>query len=204
MFKLESLPYDYNALEPYIDEATMRLHHDKHQQTYLDKFNSALEKYPDWFQKTPEEILTDLNKVPEEIRTAVRNNGGGFANHNLFWASLSPIKEEENLPRGEFLEAVNEKFGSLDNFRREFIDKGLNHFGSGYVWVVINHQGQLEIITLPNQDSPLSIGLTPILNVDLWEHAYYLKYNNRRAEYLEKIFNILNWPDINYRYKQAF
>ena len=195
---LEPLPYDYSALEPYIDEQTMRLHHDKHHQGYVDKLNAALDGQEDLAAKSIEDLITELSLVPENIRTAVRNNGGGHANHLLFWSIL---KKDMKIS-GEIKTAIEKKFGDLEKFKEEFSAAALNRFGSGWAWLVVNN-GQLEITSTANQDSPLSEGKIPILGLDVWEHAYYLKYQNKRPDYIAAFWNIVNWDQINNNYQKA-
>ena len=193
---LEPLPYAYDALEPYIDEQTMRIHHGKHHQTYVDKLNAALEGHES-LQETPlGKLLENLDQVPDDIRTAVRNHGGGHANHSFFWPTL---KKDVGFG-GEIVDAVNSSFGSYDNFKQSFSNSAALLFGSGWTWLVWD-QGKLEIITTPNQDNPLSQGKKPILGLDVWEHAYYLKYQNRRPEYIEAFFNVINWDVVNQNLK---
>ncbi len=192
---LPQLPYNYNTLEPYIDEKTIEIHHSKHHQAYIDKLNIALQKHPDLFEKSIKELLKNINSVPEDIRTAVKNNGGGHFNHTLFWENLSPNSPKE--PKGELKEAINNKFGSFENFKKEFTEQATLHFGSGWTWLCIEPNNELIIISTKNQNCPLSEGLTPILTIDLWEHSYYLKYQNRRPEYIEAWWNIVNWEKIN-------
>ena len=199
-FELPALPYDYAALEPTIDEATMKLHHDKHHQTYVTNLNGAVEKHPDLGKKTPEELLKDLASVPEEVRTVVRNNGGGHVNHTMFWQLMKPGGGGE--PQGAIAEQIGEDFGTFDAFQKQFNEAAAKQFGSGWGWLVYRG-GKLEIITTPNQDSPLMQGLYPILGNDVWEHAYYLKYNNRRPEYLAAWWKVVNWEEINKRFEQA-
>ena len=199
-YKLPDLPYDYNALEPHIDEQTMRIHHDKHHGTYVDKVNAALEGHDDLASKSIEELMSNLGAVPEDIRTAVRNNGGGHVNHSLFWQLLSPNGGGE--PTGEVAEAINAKFGSFEAFKDEFANAAAGRFGSGWAWLVVNN-GELEVTSTPNQDTPLSEGKTPILGLDVWEHAYYLKYQNRRPEYINAFFNVVNWDEVNKRFGAA-
>ena len=199
-FELPPLPYDYAALEPTIDEATMKLHHDKHHQTYVTNLNGAVEKHPDLGKKTPEELLKDLASVPEEVRTVVRNNGGGHVNHTMFWQIMKPGGGGE--PQGGIAEQIQEDFGNFDTFKKQFNEAAAKQFGSGWGWLVYRG-GKLEIITTPNQDSPLMQGLFPILGNDVWEHAYYLKYNNRRPEYLAAWWNVVNWDEVNKRFEQA-
>ena len=195
---LPKLPYAFDALEPYIDAKTMEIHHGKHHQTYIDKLNKALEKYPELQDKSAEELLKNLDAIPENIRTAVRNHGGGHLNHSFFW----PILKKDVEPSGEVLEAVNEKFGNFDAFKEEFSTKAANLFGSGWCWLVLNN-GELEIMTTGNQDNPISQGKTPILGLDVWEHAYYLKYQNKRADYITEWWNVVNWEQVNENYKKA-
>ena len=199
-FDLPSLPYDYTALEPTIDEATMKLHHDKHHQTYVTNLNGAVEKHPDLGNKTPEELLKDLASVPEEVRTVVRNNGGGHVNHTMFWQIMKPGGGGD--PQGAIAEQIAEDFGTFDAFQKQFNEAAAKQFGSGWGWLVFRG-GKLEIITTPNQDSPFMQGLFPILGNDVWEHAYYLKYNNRRPEYLAAWWKVVNWDEVNKRFEQA-
>ena len=198
-FELPRLEYAYYSLEPHIDEATMKLHHDKHHQAYTDKFNEALSKYPELFSKKPEDMLKDLGKISEDIRTAVRNNGGGYVNHSFFWKIL---KKDVEI-KGKIKNALEKKFGSIDNFKKEFSDAATTVFGSGWAWLVLNADRELEIIKTQNQDSPLSLGMIPLLVIDVWEHAYYLKYQNRRAEYVAGFFNVINWKRVEENFKEA-
>ena len=195
---LPKLSYEYNALEPYIDEQTMKLHHGKHHQTYVDKLNAALEGHPDLQNKPVEELIKDLNKVPESIRTAVRNHGGGHLNHSFFWQLL---KKDVGFD-GDISKAINAKFGSFEKFKEEFTNSGLNRFGSGYAWLVVDN-GKLSVMSTANQDSPLSEGKTPILIVDVWEHSYYLKWQNRRADYIKEWWNVVNWDQVLHNLKSA-
>ena len=195
---LPNLPYAYNALEPHFDEATMKIHHTKHHQTYVDKLNSALEKYPKLQEKRVEELLKDLTNIPEDIRTAVRNHGGGHFNHSFWW----PMLKKEVKFSGEVAEAIKKKFGSYEEFKKKFTENALTLFGSGWCWLVMN-KGQLEIMQTANQDSPMSQGKMPILGIDLWEHSMYLKFQNRKIEYLEAFFNLINWKQVNGNYKKA-
>lgn len=197
MHVLEPLPYDYAALEPHFDEATMRLHHDKHHQTYVDKLNDALKDAPDLAEKPVEDLLRDLESVPEAIRTAVRNHGGGHHNHALFWASLSP---EATNPSDQLLAAITANFGGLPQLQEQLTAAALGQFGSGWGWLV-KRGDKLLVVALPNQDSPLSVGDIPLLNVDVWEHAYYLHYQNRRADYLAAWWNLINWPEVERRWR---
>lgn len=197
-YTLPDLSYDYNALEPYIDEQTMKIHHDKHHQAYVDKLNAALESHNDLASKSVEELLVDLNAIPEEIRTAVQNNGGGHANHSFFWQVMKKNVEIA----GEIKQAIEDKFGSIKEFEGQFTKAATRQFGSGWAWLVVSN-GELEIITTANQDSPLSAGKTPILCIDVWEHAYYLKYQNKRPDYIEAFFNLINWDQANENLKAA-
>ena len=196
MFSIKPLSYDYGALEPMIDEATMRAHHGKHHQAYCDKFNAALEKFPDLAVKSAEELITHLDRLPEEIRLSVRNMGGGFVNHTLFFDLLSPTGEGGK-PGEELTQAINQTWGSFENFQAEFASQAAGLFGSGWTFLVKRSEGQLAIINLPNQDSPLTIGDKPLLLLDLWEHAYYLKYQNRRADYITFWWKVVNWNKVN-------
>ncbi|AKS67020.1 superoxide dismutase [Staphylococcus schleiferi] len=196
-FELPKLPYDYDALEPHIDKETMVLHHDKHHNTYVTKLNAAVEG-TDLENKSIEDLIANLDSVPEDKRTAVRNNGGGHLNHSFFWQIISPNSEE----KGEVVDKIKEQWGSLDAFKKEFADKAAGQFGSGWAWLVVNN-GQLEIVTTPNQDSPLTNGQTPILNLDVWEHAYYLKYQNKRPDYINSFWNVVNWEKVDELYQAA-
>jgi Fe-Mn family superoxide dismutase len=194
-FELPKLPYEYIALEPFIDEQTMTIHHTKHHQTYVDKLNDALKDSPDLQSKSIEELLTSLDSVPENIRTAVRNNGGGHWNHSFFWKLLRAGKDG-NMPDGAVADAINKKFTDFENFKKEFTAAGVGRFGSGWAWLIAKN-GELSIVSTPNQDNPImdSSG-APILGLDVWEHAYYLKYQNRRPEYIEAFWNIVNWDQV--------
>ncbi|HEX2053589.1 MAG TPA: superoxide dismutase [Actinomycetota bacterium] len=200
-YTLPELPYPYDALEPYIDEETMRVHHTKHHQTYIDKLNAAMEGET-LADKSVEELLEDYANLPERIQKAVRNHGGGHANHSLFWKILTP-NQADSEPRGPLGTAVEMQFGSFDQLKEIFKTTAVNHFGSGWAWIVIKagerkskDQKKLLVLSLPNQDSPLMGGHTPILGLDLWEHAYYLKYQNRRADYIEAFWNVVNWKEV--------
>lgn len=197
--ELPPLPYDYAALEPTIDQQTMKLHHDMHHGAYVKNLNAALEKYPNLQSKKVEELLRDLNAVPEDIRTTVRNNGGGHVNHTMFWKIMKPNGGGD--PSGKVAEVIKQTFGSFKDFQAKFNDAGAKQFGSGWVWLAGKPNGEVQIISTPNQDSPYSQGLYPILGNDVWEHAYYLKYNNRRPEYLAAWWNVVNWNEINSRYE---
>ena len=196
--QLESLPYAYNALEPFIDEETMRIHHTKHHQTYVDKLNGALDGHADFQGKTAVELLQNLDAVPETIQMAVRNHGGGHANHSFFW----PMLKKEVAFAGPAADAITAQFGDFEQFKQSFSSAATLLFGSGWAWVVVNH-GALEIVTTPNQDNPVSQGKHPILGIDVWEHAYYLKYQNRRPEYIEAFFNVINWEKVNEYFQAA-
>ena len=199
-FTLPALPYAYDALTPYIDEETMHLHHEKHHNTYITNVNAALEKHPELAEKTIEELLADLNSIPEDIRTAVRNNGGGHANHSLFWTVLAPNAGGE--PTGAVKDGIEEAFGSFDAMKEKFSAAAAGRFGSGWAWLVVS-DGKLEITSTPNQDSPISEGKTPILGLDVWEHAYYLNYKNVRPEYIKAFWNLVNWDEVNRRLAAA-
>jgi Fe-Mn family superoxide dismutase len=199
--ELPPLPYDYAALEPHIDAQTMTLHHDKHHNTYVTNLNTAIEKHPELGSKSPEDLLRDLSSVPEDIRTAVRNNGGGHVNHTMYWTIMGPNGGGE--PTGPIADAINQTFGSFDAFKEQFNAAGAARFGSGWVWLVRDSSGSLSITSTANQDNPLSDGQFPILGNDVWEHAYYLKYQNRRPEYLGAWWNVVNWDEVNNRLQQA-
>jgi superoxide dismutase, Fe-Mn family len=195
---LPELTYAYDALEPFMDAKTVEIHHDKHHATYTAKLNAALEKYPEFFNLDIVEILTDLSKVPEDVRGAVRNHGGGFYHHNFWWEQLGPQKG--GAPSGKFADAINSKFGNFEAFKKELGDASIGVFGSGWGWLCKDAAGELVIVTTPNQDSPVSKGLIPILTIDVWEHAYYLKYQNRRPEFVENFWNLVDWEKINSRF----
>jgi Fe-Mn family superoxide dismutase len=196
--KLDPLPYAYNALEPYIDSNTMQIHHSRHHQTYVDKLNGALGGYPDLQKHGVETLLMNLIEIPEAIRSAVRNHGGGHANHSFFW----PLLKTDVGFSGEVADAITHRFGSFDKFKADFSAAASLLFGSGWAWLVW-HNKALEIMTTPNQDSPLIEQITPILGLDVWEHAYYLKYQNHRADYIESFFHIINWHRVNENFKSA-
>jgi len=202
-FELPKLPYKYDSLEPYIDEQTMKIHHDKHHQTYTDNFNKAFEKYPGFLKKSVEEILIDLSKIPEEIRTAVKNNGGGYYNHLLFWQILSGDKKNQKF-EGKVAEAVEKQFDGFDNFKILLSDAAMKRFGSGWAWLVYNPiLKKLEVYSTSNQDCPLSEGKIPLLLIDVWEHAFYLHYLNKKADYVSAIWNVINWKKVNELYEKA-
>ena len=198
-YEVPPLPYDYAALEPHIDEQTMRLHHDKHHQAYVDKANGALEG-TEWEGKPIEEVIADLDSLPADKQKAVRNNGGGHYNHGLFWESMSPDGGGE--PSGDLGSAIDDAFGSFDAFKEQFEAAGVGQFGSGWAWLVLDG-GSLKITSTPNQDSPISSGATPLVGNDVWEHAYYLKYQNRRPEYLEAIWNVVDWNAVGANFEAA-
>lgn len=199
-YKLPKLPYDYDALEPHIDERTMKIHHTKHHQGYTDKVNKALEGHE--FADLPiSEVLKRINEVPEGKRQAVINNGGGYANHKLFWTILSPNGGGE--PTGELADAINDTFGSFDAFKEKFTDTATGQFGSGWGWLCVKDDGSLKVVSTANQDSPYMHGLTPILGLDVWEHAYYLNYQNKRGDYANAFWNLVNWDKVNEYYNDA-
>lgn len=199
-YTLPDLPYAFDALEPYIDEETMHLHHDKHHNTYVTNLNAAIEKHPELGEKTIEELLSDMDAVPTDIKTAVRNNGGGHANHSFFWKIMAPNAGGE--PTGAIKGAIDEAFGDFATFKEEFKKAAAGRFGSGWAWLVMEN-GKLAITSTANQDSPLMEGKTPILGLDVWEHAYYLKYKNVRPDYIEAFWNVVNWEEVNNRLSSA-
>jgi Fe-Mn family superoxide dismutase len=199
-FELPPLPYDYAALEPYIDEATMKLHHDKHHQTYVTNLNGAVDKHPELGSKTPEELIKDLSAIPEDVRKVVQNSGGGHVNHTMFWEIMKPGGGGE--PTGELGDEIKSAFGDFETFKKTFNETTAKQFGSGWGWLVYKG-GKLEILTTANQDNPLSQGLYPILGNDVWEHAYYLKYQNKRPDYLAAWWNTVNWEKIAERFVTA-
>jgi superoxide dismutase, Fe-Mn family len=202
IFTLPELPYGFDALEPHIDQKTMEIHHGKHHQAYVDKLNAALEGKEELQSKSLEELLGNLETVPETIRTAVRNNGGGHLNHSLFWTVIAPAKEN-NEPAGDLKEAVDKAFGSFDGFKKEFAQAAATRFGSGWAWLIVNADGELEVTSTLNQDNPVMDGQTAILGLDVWEHAYYLNYQNRRPDYIESFFTIINWDAVARNYEAA-
>lgn len=199
--KLPDLPYGYDALEPYIDAKTMEIHHTKHHGGYVNKLNAALDKHPELHEYPLGVLLSNLNSVPEDIRTAVQNNGGGHYNHSLFWRIMGPDKGGK--PEGELLEEINNKFGSFEKFKEEFSTAAKTRFGSGWAWLAVSRFGELTVLSTPNQDNPLMLGMVPILGLDVWEHAYYLKYQNRRPEYVENWWNVVNWEEVAKNYSEA-
>jgi Fe-Mn family superoxide dismutase len=201
MHQLPDLPYDYDALEPHIDARTMEIHHGKHHQGYIDKLNKALESHEELAAKSIEDLLTNIDEVPEDIRQAVINNGGGHANHSLFWEVMGP--DSGSAPKGELLEAINKTFGSFEDFQDEFSTKAANVFGSGWVFLIVDGSGKLSIKRHSFQNSPLMSGNTGILGLDVWEHAYYLKYQNKRAAYIEAWWNVVDWGKVNELFKAS-
>jgi len=200
-FILPELPYAFDALEPHMDAQTMEIHHDKHHAGYTKNLNAALEKYPENFEKPIESILADINSIPEEIRTAVRNNGGGYFHHNLWWTELSPDGGGE--PDGTLLDAIKKDFGDFEAFKDQLTATATGRFGSGWAWLSKRSDKTLIIHSTPNQDSPLSQGLIPLLGIDVWEHAYYLKYQNRRNDFVDAFWNVVNWEEIERRFVES-
>lgn len=200
VFRVPPLTYDYNALEPHIDAATMKFHHDKHHAAYVKNLNTAVNKYPQLKTKTVEQLLTNLDKLPKDIQTTVRNNGGGHFNHSMYWQIMGP--KAGGAPTGAIATAITTQFSSYDTFKTQFNEAGTKLFGSGWVWLVTD-RNKLKIMTTPNQDSPISQGLYPIMGNDVWEHAYYLTYQNRRPEYLAAWWNVINWTEVNNRFDRA-
>ncbi len=199
-YTLPDLPYAYDALEPYIDAETMHLHHDKHHNTYVTNLNGAIEKHPELGEKSVEELISDMDVIPEDIRTAVRNNGGGHANHSFFWEIMAPNAGGE--PTGAIKAAIDEAFGSFDKMKEEFKTAATGRFGSGWAWLIVDG-GKLAITSTPNQDSPLMDGKIPVLGLDVWEHAYYLKYKNVRPDYIAAFWNVVNWDKVNEHFENA-
>jgi Fe-Mn family superoxide dismutase len=200
-FECPPLPYAYDALEPSIDERTMRIHHDKHHQGYVNKLNAALEGHAELQSKAVEDLLKDIDTVPQDIRTAVRNNGGGHANHSLFWTIMAP--DGGGKPSGALADAIDSAFGSFDAFKQTFSSTATGQFGSGWGWLAVDSNGKLNVLSTPNQDSPYMQGLTPIMGVDVWEHAYYLKYQNMRGDYVSAWWDVVNWDEVAKRYEAA-
>lgn len=197
---LPELTYSYDALEPYIDQNTMNIHHTKHHAAYINNLNAALESYPDLQDKSIEELLKALEALPKDIYWAVRNNGGGHYNHTLFWTVMGPGKGGE--PKGELADRINTTFGSFSSFKEAFGKAALTRFGSGWAWLVTDKEGKLSVVSTANQDSPLSDGLVPLLGLDVWEHAYYLKYQNKRPDYINQWWNVVDWDAVGQRYKR--
>ena len=200
-FELSPLPYNYDALEPYIDTQTMQLHHDMHHQAYVNNLNTAVGKHTDLESKSLEDLVREINSIPEDVRTAVRNNGGGHVNHTMFWQIMGPNAGGE--PSGAIAQVISDNFGDFESFKQQFNDAGTKQFGSGWVWLVRTSGGKYEITSTPNQDSPMTGGDFPIMGNDVWEHAYYLKYQNKRAEYLKQWWNVVKWDEINKRLETA-
>jgi len=201
MFTLPDLPYEFKALDPYLDERTMQLHHDFHHATYVKNLNDALSGHNDLLSMDISTLIQNLDKVPEAVRTKVRNNGGGHANHSLFWQNMSPNGGGE--PSGNLGEAIQNDFGDFKSLKQQLSEAGKNRFGSGWAWVYVDNDKKLKISDTPNQDTPVMEGLTPIIGIDVWEHAYYLKYQNRRIDYIEAWWNVVNWEDAGIRYSKA-
>ncbi|MBP9773236.1 MAG: superoxide dismutase [Candidatus Peribacteraceae bacterium] len=197
---LPALPYEFNALEPHIDAQTMEIHYTKHHQAYVNKLNEAITKHPELAEKSAEELIADLDMVPEDIRTAVRNNGGGHVNHSFFWEILSPKGGGE--PKGKLKEAIDKAFGSFDTFKEQFSAAATTRFGSGWAWLVADGSA-LSIVSTSNQDSPVTDGKMPILGLDVWEHAYYLKYQNKRPDYIAAFWNVVNWSEVEKRFAEG-
>ena len=197
-YTLPDLPYGYGDLAPYISEEIMKLHYDKHHAGYVNNLNVAIEKHPELFEKSPEELLTNLNDIPEDIRMAVRNNAGGHVNHSMFWQIMAPSAGGE--PTGDIAEEIEKQFGSFSEFQQKFNDEGVKRFGSGWVWLIKNKEGALEIISTANQDNPMTDGYRVIMGCDVWEHAYYLQYKNVRADYLSAWWNVVNWEEASRRF----
>ena len=200
-YELPPLPYSKDALEPFIDAQTMEIHHDKHHATYVTNVNKALAGKPDLEKKSVEELISNLDAVPADIRTAVRNNGGGHANHSMFWKLMAP--KAGGAPTGKLADDIQAAFGSFDVFKEKFEAAGIGRFGSGWAWLIINKTGKLEIVSTANQDNPLMEGNKPVFGSDVWEHAYYLKYQNRRADYLKAWWNVVNWAEVAKNYQAA-
>lgn len=201
-YSLPTLNYGFHALEPYIDQRTMEIHYGKHHQTYVNNLNSALEGKPELQEKSLEELLGNLAAVPEQIRTAVRNNGGGHLNHTLFWEVLAPSTENKT-PTGKLKEAMDAAFGSFDKFKLEFTAAATTRFGSGWAWLIVDGKGNLQVTSTPNQDNPIMDGNHAILGLDVWEHAYYLNYQNRRPEYISSFYNIMNWDVVSEKFESS-
>ncbi|EHS59261.1 superoxide dismutase [Paenibacillus sp. Aloe-11] len=200
-FQLPELPYAKDALEPHIDALTVEIHHDRHHNTYVTNLNAALESAPELQSKSLEDLISNLDSVPEGIRTAVRNNGGGHHNHSLFWEVIGPNGGGQ--PTGAIADAINNELGGYDKFKEDFTKAATTRFGSGWAWLVVGKDSKLAITSTPNQDSPLFEGLTPVLGLDVWEHAYYLKYQNKRPDYIAAFYNVINWDEVNKRYAAA-
>ncbi len=200
MFEIPSLPYGYESLEPFISSNIQHLHHDKHHQSYVDNLNKAVGKYPEWEEKNIEEIIRGYESAPADIKTALRNHGGGHYNHSMFWEMMSPKKDQK--PEGNLLDGINAAFGSYDAFKKQFSESAVKVFGSGWEWLVLDN-GKLALTSTPNQDSPLTQGKIPLLGIDVWEHAYYLQYFNKRADYVDAWWHVVNWEDVAKRLDEA-
>ena len=200
-YELPPLPYPFNALEPHIDAKTMEIHHDKHHQAYITNANNALKDHPDLAAKPVDELIANLSQVPESIRTVVRNNAGGHSNHSFFWKIMAP--NAGGAPKGKLAEAITATFGSVDAFKEKFQAAGASRFGSGWAWLVVNKEGKLEITSTPNQDSPIMEGLKPVIGIDVWEHSYYLLYQNKRPDYLKAWWNVVNWDQAETNFSAA-
>jgi len=204
MYTLPKLPYAFDALEPHIDAKTMEIHYTKHHQTYVDKLNAAVEKYPDLAAKSVEDLVKGIAEVPAEIKTAVQNHGGGHANHSLFWTILMPNPTQQGgKPSGKLAETITQKWSTFEKFAEEFNTAATNRFGSGWAWLVVSKDKELVVLSTANQDSPLMEGHTPILGLDVWEHAYYLKYQNKRPDYITAFWSVVNWPEVERRFAEA-
>lgn len=199
--QLPPLPYANSALEPHIDETTMMIHHDRHHNTYVTNLNAALDKHPELHDKSLNDLIGNLGSVPEDIRTVVRNNGGGHANHSMFWEVMSP--DGGGAPTGALAAAIDSELGGFDKFKESFAAAATTRFGSGWAFLVVGKDGKLKVYSLPNQDNPIMEGETPILGIDVWEHSYYLKYQNKRPDYIQAFFNVINWPEVSKRYEAA-
>jgi Fe-Mn family superoxide dismutase len=199
-YTLPELPYAYDALEPVISKEIMQLHHDKHHAAYVAKLNEAIEKHPELFEKTAEELIMDIDSLPVDIRMAVRNNGGGHVNHSMFWEIMKPNGGDE--PSGELADAITKTFGNFADFTQQFNDEGVKRFGSGWVWLVKTKEGELQIVSTANQDNPMSQGMQPIMGNDVWEHAYYLQYKNVRPDYLKAWWGVVNWDEVAKRFSK--
>ncbi|MGU3471381.1 superoxide dismutase [Paenibacillus sp. D51F] len=199
--ELPALPYANDALEPHIDAMTMEIHHDRHHNTYVTNLNAALESAPELASKSLEDLISDLNSVPESIRTAVRNNGGGHANHSLFWTTIGP--NAGGAPTGKLAEAIDSELGGFEKFKEDFAKAATTRFGSGWAFLAADKEGKLKVYSLPNQDSPIFEGETPLLGLDVWEHAYYLNYQNKRPDYIKAFWNVVNWDEVGKRYEAA-
>lgn len=200
MFELPALPYGYDALEPFISSNIQHLHHDKHHQGYVDNLNKAVQKYPEWESKSIEEIIKDYAKAPDDIKTVLRNHGGGHYNHSMFWLMMSQKKDQ--MPEGNLVDKINEQFGNYDAFKKQFSEGAVKVFGSGWQWLVMDN-GRLALMSTPNQDSPLTQGKIPLLGLDVWEHAYYLQYYNKRPDYVDAWWHVVNWEEVEKRFQEA-